>query len=200
MSDVSDSNSDRDPWAFAAMLVWIPFFLVGLFPEDIYYELRAAGYVVTQRALVNSPLFVTFACAAYMTVFAYRRSLEGGASGVLAQVIAIQVLILSMVAFLPYPFHLLLTPGSFNIPAMGADRFIAPVAVFGLPALKLTSWCYLLVFVVQYYCWGHRRAFAEMTIFLPGSPRRVSKAERSADAQADAANKDAGAGDATGRS
>jgi len=127
------------------------FFGIGLVPEGAYWAARELGAVVTQNAIVNSPSLVTMFLSMYVAFFVYQRCQDAGLSRENAMARAVQVGILGLIAFLPYPFHLLLSPGDLYLLRSGVHRFDELAAVFGLPVAKLLAWVYLLVAIVRSY-------------------------------------------------
>jgi hypothetical protein len=144
------------------LALWLIFFAVGLFPETVYWTARLAGAVVTQNALINSPSLVTLFLAFYLAFFAYQCCLDAGLSRDSAVLRAIQVGILGLIAFLPYPFYLLLAPGNLEQLNDRLQRADEVVAVFGLPVAKLLAWLYLLITVVRHHLTGGGDIFARM--------------------------------------
>jgi hypothetical protein len=159
---VTRSTTRWDPWALLTLiLLWLPFFAAGLLPEDTFYGLRVLGRVTTQQAMVNSPGMITAGLAAYLTYFAYHRCREAGLSGPPLRARTIQIGVLALVAFVPYPFGLLLAPGSVGLPSIAeAGQLAAFFAVFGLPLAKLVAWAYLLLMIALYHARGNRHVFA----------------------------------------
>ena len=167
------SKSPINAWTVPTLALWLVFFSAGLFPEAVYYAARLAGSVATQNALVNSPNLVTLFLALYLAFFAYHCCLNAGLSRENALVRAIQVGVLSLIAFLPYPFFMLLAPGSLeqlNNRLQRADEFLA---VFGLPVAKLLAWLYLLIAIFRHHLTGGGKIFAHM---YPRLPRKHDEA------------------------
>ncbi len=159
---MSQSKSSFSIWTLPTLALWLVFFLVGLLPESAYWAARLAGGVVTQNAIINSPSLVTLFLALYLAFFAHRRSLDAGVTPENAMARAIQVGILALIAFLPYPFHLLLAPGSLSLLGTTLQHLDELAAVFGLPVAKLLAWLYLLITVVRSQLPGGDAVFAGM--------------------------------------
>jgi len=157
---VAQVQREWDDWSLPTLMLWGVFFLVGLDPEVLFYRLRMAGEVVSQRALVNSPALVTLSFAAYFAYFGYRRCLEGGSSHGAAQARAMQLGILGLTGFLWYSVRDLAGTREMGILYY---RMITYVTV----AAKFAAWAYLGTLVMRYYALGNRRVFAEMFCVFP---------------------------------
>ena len=168
-----------DPWAVPTLIMWLLFFGIGLIPEATFWAARELGAVVTQNAIINSPSLVTIFLAMYLAFFAYHRCLDAGLSSENAMARAIQVGILGLIAFLPYPFYLLLFPGNLNLLGIGLHRLDELAAVFGLPVAKLLAWSYLLIVVVRSYLTSGTEAFVNMyPRFEQGDPEKDTDSTR----------------------
>jgi hypothetical protein len=140
-------------------MLWGVFFLIGLDPEVLFYRLRMAGEVVSQRALVNSPALVTLIFSAYFAYFGYRRCVENGSSPRAAQARAIQLGLLGVFAFLWYSVR--------DLVAMRhMAAYFRMVTYVGILA-KFAAWAYLGTLVMRYYGLGNRRVFSEMFCVFP---------------------------------
>ncbi len=159
---MSQSNISFNIWTLPTLALWLVFFIVGLLPESAYWAARVAGGVVTQNAIINSPSLVTLFLALYLAFFAHRRCLDAGVSRENALARAIQVGILALIAFLPYPFYLLLAPGNLSLLGTMLRNIDELAAVFGLPVAKLLAWGYLLLTVVRSQLPGGDAVFARM--------------------------------------
>jgi len=140
-------------------MLWGVFFLIGLDPEVLFYRLRMAGEVVSQRALVNSPAVITLAFSAYFAYFGYQRCIENGVSQRAAQARAIQLGLLGVFAFLWYSVR--------DLAAMRHMMAQLRLVTYGGIAAKFGAWAYLGTLVMRYYGFGNRRVFAEMFCVFP---------------------------------
>ncbi len=156
------SKSPIDAWTVPTIALWLVYFAAGLFPEGVFWAARQAGGVVTQNAIVNSPSLITVFLGLYLAYFAHQRCLDAGLSHENAMARAIQVGILALIAFLPYPFYLLLSPGNLSIPGSGLQRIDELAAVFGLPVAKLLAWLYLLITVARSHLAEGSEVFVKM--------------------------------------
>ena len=148
-----------DDWSFPTLMLWGVFFLIGLDPEILFFRLRAAGEVVSQRALVNSPALITLSFAAYFAYFGYRRCIEIGTTHRAALARAVQLGLLGVFAFLWYSVRDLVA-----MRYMGTYfRLVTYAGIF----LKFAAWAYLGTLVMRYYGLGNRRVFAEMFCLFP---------------------------------
>jgi hypothetical protein len=159
---VSQSRSAIDFWTLPTLILWLVFFAMGFFPEGAFWAAREAGGVVTQNAIINSPSLITVFLSLYLGFSVYLRCIDAGVSRENAVARSIQIGILSLIAFLPYPFYLLLTPGDLAIPGSGVYRLDELIAVFGLPVAKILSWLYLLSLIVRSYLSGGTEVFVNM--------------------------------------
>lgn len=169
----------RDPWRLPAVALWLLVFCAGLFPEPVFMALREAGGVVTQRALTNSPFFITIACALYLAIFTYGRCQRVNAPSGLAFGNSLQVLMIALLAFLPFPFELLLNLD--NIMVALSRR-----VVIGVAAAKLLAWLYLWTLMLRYYILSNHAVFAQMHSLFPSL--QASGSENSPESPQSSAN------------
>ena len=137
------------------LILWALFFVMGLFPGEVFALLREMGLVVTQDALVNSPHTITVAFALYMGFFAYRRCEEAGLTVSDAQWRGLLVCVLGLLAFLDVPLYLLL---DMPVRLARSDRLL----YYLVGPTKLLAWVYLYINVLRYYALGDDRVFAMM--------------------------------------
>lgn len=151
-------------WALAALLLWLPFFSIGLFPDYCYYTLRSLADVVTSRALVNSVGLLYFLLVGYFYGFLYRSARGAGVSVAASQVIAVQLSIVAMIAFFPIPLEDISDFQRIGVPWM--RRLTLTICAF-----KIASWLYLLSLVFRYYLWSGPEVFRQMVpVFPSGRP------------------------------
>jgi hypothetical protein len=138
---VTPNPPSRDPWRWPAILLWLWFFLLGLWPELTFELFRTAGYVFSQNAIINSYNFITWSLTAFLAYFVYHRSVEAGLPPMEALGKAIQIGVLAFVAFIDLPIE--------QIPDIrrAGDRAL----VMGTVGLKLLVWLYLYALLVRYY-------------------------------------------------
>lgn len=157
-----DASRQWDPWRYAAFLLWMVLFMAGLSPEPIFFLLRHAGGVLTQRALVNSPHIVTLAFAGYVLSFVYHRCREAGDLPGTAQDKALQMGIAALVAFMPVDLGAVLA-------AHKAPVFEYRVLLYAAAAVKLIAWWSLLALFIRYYLFNGDSAFADIGSIFPST-------------------------------
>lgn len=173
---MNDSDTRRDPWALPTLLLWVAFFLVGLFPEGVFTALRDWSGVVTSQAYVNNPEAITIAFTFYLAAFVFMRCREAGLTDAQAQGRAVQVGLAGIIAFLWQPLGLLVVAGDVLAGSVW-QRVGIVVAIYLTAFLKMLAWFYLLSLIVRYYGFGHRQIFAEMRCVFPSA--RVPRQEES---------------------
>ena len=142
--------------------MWFGFFALGLFPEFFYHFLRDQGRVVTFNALVNSPFLLYFGQVVYLFAFLSRAARGAGLGPVVSQVLAVQLAIVGLVAFVPVRLE--------ELPAYAriATRFDRWLLLF-VCALKIASWLYLLSLLCRYYLWSGGEVFRQMVPVFPSA-------------------------------
>ena len=138
---MSPETPPVDYWRWPAMILWLVFFALGLWPEFSFDLLRAAGHVFSQNAIINSYNFITWCLTGFLGYFVYQRCIEAGLPPVEALGKALQLGVLGFVAFVDLPIE--------QIPEIrhASDRAL----VMGTIGLKLLVWCYLYSLIVRYY-------------------------------------------------
>ena len=174
-----------DIWSIATVLLWMVIFMIGLFPETIFSLLRELGYVVTQRALINSPWLITFLCAVFLGGFCFCRCVECKDAMDVAFGKSVQVTILALAAFLP--LHIEQIPLYLRIPIPYYRNLIMLII-----ACKTLTWLYLLSLLLRYHLVSGHEAFKTMPLFFPSALRSqkngvepVSENNRTRDEQGD---------------
>ncbi len=170
---MTQSPRQHDGWRWPAFFLWMLFFAAGLFPEWVYYQLRDAGQVATQRALTNSFYLLPLAMAGFFAGFVFVRCREAG-TGEAATGKAVQVWILALVAFLPIRLEQVVD--YWNIPVPEYRRLILSMA-----SVKCIAWLYLLSIVFRYHFCSGYRLFQRMPSVFPSS-RKASKTAHSPEA------------------
>ena len=155
-----DRTRHHDYWRLPAFMLWLVFFGIGLAPEPVFYRLRAAGLVLTQDAIANSPYFITVTFAAYVGLFCLYACRQYGMSEPVAHNSAVQNGVIALLAFLPFPLELLVQAAT--VPVVNIRRFIYAAA-----AVKLCAWTYLLMLFLLYHIFGSGRVFAWLTSLYP---------------------------------
>jgi hypothetical protein len=156
------ASRQRDPWRYAAFLLWAGFFIAGLSPEPVFFLLRQAGGVITQRALVNSPHVITVAFAGYVALFVYHRCRGAGDAPGAAQDKALQMGVVALLAFMPVDLGAVLTAHTTPI-------LEHRVLLYGVALLKLVAWWSLLALFIRYYLFKADGAFAGIGSLFPST-------------------------------
>ena len=149
-----------DLWRLPALLAWFLFLAVGLFPMWTFETVREWGFVVTQRALVNSHWMLIVAWAGYYALFVLGRCREAGQSAVDAQGRALQAGIIALLAFLPVRLENIAELAHILEPFDQRLLFMTILA-------KGLAWLYLLMLILQYYLITRHRAFTGMVCLFP---------------------------------
>lgn len=136
-----------------ALMAWAVFFATGFVPHLTYSTLRTLGRVTTQDALVNSPLAVVIAWAAFLGFFAYFRCREAGCAREEALAHGGMAAVIATVAFVPLPVLLVLRFR--EIPQMELR-----IVVLVIAASKLITLLFLIRLMLRYYL------SAETTVFM----------------------------------
>lgn len=142
--------------------MWFGFFALGLFPEFFYFFLRDHGHVITSNAMVNSPYLLYFAQVVYLFAFLGRAARRAGLGPVVSQVLAVQLAMVGLLAFLPVRLEEL--PAYAKI-AVRFDRWL----ILTVCALKIASWLYLLSLLCRYYLWSGGEVFRQMVPVFPSA-------------------------------
>ncbi len=140
--------------------LWVIFFLMGLFPELVFIRLRLWSGVVTQSALVNSPLVLYMALVAYLVWFLYGRCRDSGMSAPLARSRCFSAGVYALAGFLPVRLELAFDYGNILIPEY-RNMLLITLAV------KLISWTFLLVLILRYHFWQGALALESLPSLLP---------------------------------
>jgi len=151
-------NEPRDAWRFPLLFLWLLYLLLGVQPEFLFYALREAGHVTTQRAFVNSHWLVYTAWVLFLAWFIARRGLRLGMPLQDAVGRGLRVLILAGIAF--YPIGLRDALQISQVPDPGLRNLLLVSAIAKVVAFAL------LVLIVAYYCLATPRP-------LPPEPPRV---------------------------
>jgi len=160
---VSETAERRDLWRAAAFGLWEVFFFAGMFPEAAFRLLRAAGAVLPQRALINSPYMLTIGLAGYFAAFAYHQCRRQGLTPGKSADMTLQYAVVAVVAFLPVDFWGVLHVAGNALIQNKATIYISTAA-------KLVGWVYLSVLVCRYYL-GNENVFVTMPSLFPSTRR-----------------------------
>ena len=164
----------NDPWAIGAFLLWALILLAGLLPTATFWWLRNLGGVLTQNALVNSPIDIWIAFSAYVVFFTWGRCREGNAIPERARANALQIGFFAFAAFSPIrPQHI---QWALQIPDSSLRAYLLTV-IGGLTLLKLGAWLYLLSLLTRYYLFHNYTVFSNIPSIFP-SIRREAKVSR----------------------
>ena len=151
-----------DLWDGLAALVWSLILLAGLFPEVVFVILRQQGQVTTQQAFINSPWFITYACAGFIGWFTFQRCRESGSREDFAFGKAVQVTVLGLAAFLPLQIEQ--TPAYLHIP-IPSLRYL----VLAIITTKVLTWFYLVQLIIRYHLFSGLAVFRGMPLFFPSA-------------------------------
>lgn len=160
---MSETAERKDVWRAAAFGLWELFFFIGLFPEMTFRLLRAAGGVLPQDALINSPYMVTIGLAGYFTAFAYNQCRRLGLAPGKSADMTLQYAVIALVAFLPVDF--------WGVIQVAGNALIQNKAtIYISTAAKIVAWGYLSVMVCRYYL-GNDASFVNMPSLFPSTRR-----------------------------
>lgn len=167
---VTDTTPHISPWRWAMLPLWVIFFIMGLFPEMVFIRLRIFSGVVTQSALVNSPLVLYMALVAFLVWFLYARCRESGMGPALARSRSFSAGVYALAAFLPVRLELAFDYGNILIPEY-RNMLLITLAV------KLISWTFLFVLILRYHFWHGPAALDSLPSLLP-SVRNEPRADQ----------------------
>ena len=167
-ASVTDKQGGFDVWRIPTLLLWWIFLLVGALPEEIYWAAREAAGVVTQRALVNSPDVITLSFTLYLAIFTYRQCREQGLAAPIGQGRAIQIAIIALIAFLPFPVARFLSVGEISAYSFW-DTVYLRGAVYAVWIGKLAGLIYLAGMFFRIYILGNSSLFREMFNVFPSA-------------------------------
>jgi len=169
---VSREYPESRVWGPVALLLWLGFFTLGLFPDFFYEYLRNEANVVTSRAMVNSVFLLYAALIVYFFGFLYRAARDAGLSSVMAQVLAVQLSMVALLAFLPVRLEYI--PDYLRAPDATWRRLILTVCAF-----KMASWLYLLTLLIRYYLFSGAEVFRQMAPVFPSARNEGAEGEES---------------------
>lgn len=154
---MSEEKHSPDIWDSLSFIVWCLIFLMGLFPEMVFLQIRELGAVVTKGSFTNTPLFITFAGAAFLGGFTYNRSRLLGDSDEYALLKTVHMCLMAFIAFAP--IHVEQLPLYLSIPVPFYRRLILSVV-----AGKLFVWVVLLIFLLRYHMFRGLTIFHKMPL------------------------------------
>lgn len=157
---MSEPEGRIDLWRLPAFLLWLVLFGAGLFPEPLFQWLRTVGVVLTWDALTNSPYAITLALSGYVAVFSFNRCRDVDMPDVVGYGNALQNAIVGLIAFLPFPFDMLLK--AHEVLPTSSQGF-----VYAIAGLKMVAWLYLFMLMIRYYVLGARFVFAQEFSMFP---------------------------------
>ena len=166
-------NDDRrDVWDLLTLAFWFVFFTIGLVPELFFSGIRHAAGVAPYTAVVNSSAVITVCFSVYLALFAYRRCIGSGNSPYMSKGKALEVALVSLVAFLELPpvsiaaeTRKTLLALAFDLGSID-DLYLQGVILF-VSASKLIAWAYLISLVIRYHAFGNRDVFTQVPSIFP---------------------------------
>ena len=182
-----------DLWRLPALLAWLLFLAVGLFPMWTFDTVREWGFVATQRALVNSHWMLITAWAGYFALFVLSRCQEAGQSAAEAQGRALQAGIIALLAFLPVRLEQV---ADFAEIIQPFERRL----LFATILAKGLAWVYLLALILQYYLITGHRAFTGMACLFPSVHTEAAQHQEGAKDKQEAPHETAGGSNGPERS
>ncbi len=171
----------QDVWDLLTLAFWFVFFAVGLVPELFFSAIRDLAGVAPYTALVNSSAVITVGFSIYLALFAFRMCRAAGLTPYLSQGKALEVALVSLVAFLELPAMSATFQGRRTLLALALDMsslgdlYLQGVILF-VSASKLLAWAYLFSLVIRYHAFGNRTVFTEVPSIFPS----MHRADRSA--------------------
>lgn len=161
----------NDPWAIGAFILWIVILVMGLLPNETFWFLRRISGVLTQNALLNSPLDIWIGFSAYVAFFTWRRCHESTVLPERAKANALQVGFFACAAFCPIqPKDI---QWALQIPDDNLRAYLLTV-IGSLTVLKLGAWLYLLSLLFRYYMLHNYSVFSNIPSVFP-SIRRAKR-------------------------
>lgn len=170
MCCLTDTSQIDALWRVPTYLVWCLLFAVGMAPEEVYYLLREASGVTTQRALINSPHMITLALSGFLGFFTYFRAREAGCSRMLSRGKALQVGCVGLVAFSNIPLDYLFHLDEIQI------TFYRNLLI-GVALVKFSAWLYALSTLSRYYFFAGSTVYADMASILPSTHAKASPSQ-----------------------
>lgn len=159
---MSRENRESRLWGVAALLMWFAFFALGLFPDFFFDYLREQGEVVPNRALTNSVVLLYLGLVAYFFSFVVRAARAADLSSAVSQMLAVQLSIMALMAFMPLKLELIFDYLRLSEPFWRR-------AILGVCVLKVASWLYLLSLLIRYYLWAGAEVFRQMAPLFPSA-------------------------------
>ncbi len=157
----------HDLWRWPALLLWVAFFYMGLFPVFSFNLLRDIGNVYSRHAMINSPYVLILSLCGYLGYFVYLRCREIRCTYAEAQGKGLQITLIAFFAFLP----------------IGLDQFglwedIYPLEglriMWGFATVKCIAWLYLMSLILRYYLLQGPSVFLGMTQLFGRMPRQTN--------------------------
>jgi len=170
--ETQDTSPTSSGWRWLMVPLWVVFMTMGLFPEQTYLGLRLWGGVVTQNALVNSPMLLYFALVGFVVVFAYQRCREHGLDIVQSRARAFSIMVYALIAFFPVRLEAFLDYASIPIPLY---RHLL-LATCGL---KVICWLYLYSLLLRYHFLRGSDVFVGLPVLFPSAQEEVPGAAES---------------------
>ncbi len=155
----------QSAWRWAMLPLWGVFLVMGLYPEQTYLRLRGWGGVVTQNALINSPVLLYMGLVAFLVFFAYQRCREHGLDEIQARARTFAVLVYGLLGFFPVRLESVFEYA--RIPIPGYRHLLLATC-----ALKLLCWGYLAMLLLRYHFVQGTAAFANLPVLFPSAADR----------------------------
>jgi len=156
---VTQEKHTPDIWDSLSFIVWCLLFLIGLFPEIVFLQVRAYAHLISKEAFTNTPLFITFAATGFLSWFTYSRCRLLGDSDDYAILKSTHVALMTFFAF--FPVHVEHLPLYLAIP-VPFFRYLLTGAV----AFKAFLWVVLLLFLLQYHMFRGLAAFRKIPLIF----------------------------------
>lgn len=163
----------RSAWDYLTLLLWTLFFAIGMAPEFVFYGLRDLAGVSTFTAIVNTSAVITLSWAAFLAYFVYQNCRESGLDTDGARGKALQLGVLSLLAFLELPARgatfeartLIEVFYYYEDLPTGSLRSI----VLAVGIAKIGAWCYLFSLFIRYHLLGNRLVFVRLPSLFPST-------------------------------
>jgi len=169
---VSGEAAEESPlWAVPAFAAWVVVFGIGLVPETTFQALRDMSGVLTQRALINSPLAITLAWAGYLGFFVWMDA-RNRTNGVVARAHALQLTFVALLAFAPVSRGAL--ESAVELSQAANLRWLLLVLA-AAAVIKIGAWLYLFSLFALYYLASKEDVFTQIFSVFPSVHREAHR-------------------------